>query len=57
MKVNLTKKHIEDLEKAVQIIKRNAKNSKGQVKKDELDVAVTIGDILVRHDNRTEKEY
>lgn len=57
MKVNLTKKHIDDLEKAVKIIKECGTYASGKSKKEVKDIALSLEDILVRHDNRLEKEY
>lgn len=57
MKVNLTKKHIEALEATVAILKANGKLAKGKEKAEIRQNEVTLSDILVRHDNRTEKDY
>jgi len=57
MKVNLTKKHIEGLEKALVVLKANAKTAKGKNKTEAHETALLVEDILVRHDNRQEKDY
>ena len=59
MKVNLTKKHVNDLEKAVKLIESLSKALKltGAPRKEVVDVRVSLSDILVRHENRTEKDY
>ena len=57
MKVNLTKLHIEKLEKALIVIAKERKNAVGAEKKELRETEVLISDILVRHDNRLEKEY
>lgn len=56
-KVNLTKQHLRDIEKVVKILKLQAKDLSGVAKKEMRELAVSVEDILVRHDNRLEKEY
>ena len=56
-KINLTKTHLAHLEKAVRVLKNEAKKLSGQEKKELNEVAVTVSDILVRHENRKEKDY
>lgn len=57
-KINLTKRHLSDLEMAVKELNLKAKETKSLKEKHRLrDLAVTVSDILVRHENRLEKEY
>lgn len=57
MKINLTKKLVEHLEIAHKQLKADAKNVTGAEKKELNEVALSISEILVRHENRLEKEY
>lgn len=56
-KIYITKKQLENLEKAYQIIKDHSKNQKGQVRQDYVDARVTISELLGRHEDRKEKDY
>lgn len=56
-KVNITNKLAEDLEKAVAMLAEYSKGAKGNVRKEVVDVKLSLSEILVRLDNRKEKEY
>lgn len=52
MKVNLTKKNLEDIEKAYNALKS------GEIdKKTAKEIAVGLDDILVKHELRKQKKY
>lgn len=58
MKINLTKRHLTDLELALKELNSKAKETKSRTEKTRIrEMALSISDILVRHDNRLEKEY
>lgn len=56
-KINLTKGHLTKLEAVNKALQTRMKYAKGAEKKELKDLSLTVQDILIRHENRKEKEY
>lgn len=61
MKINLTKKNVADLEKTVALLQNGVKTGLfpvlTQERRDAKELAVDLQNILIKHDERQEKEY